>query len=173
MIADEVQSGYGRSGKFFAHQYSGIKPDLITVAKGMGNGFPVAGVLIHPDIKPKQGMLGTTFGGNYLACAAAIAVLDIIEKENLIEHAFSMGNYFMQEAEKLKGVKEVKGLGLMIGIELETDCTEIRNKLLSEHKIFTGASSNKNTLRILPALNIGKGEIDEFLEVLNNVLMGQ
>ena len=163
LILDEIQSGYGRSGKFFAHQYSEIKPDIISVAKGMGNGFPVAGVLIHSDIKAKLGMLGTTFGGNYLACAAGIAVLDAIKEESLIENAFEMGNYLMNELKSVEGIKDVRGLGLMIGIELEFPCSEIRNELLFEHKIFTGSSSDKNTLRILPSLTIKKEELDEFL----------
>ena len=170
LILDEVQSGYGRSGKFFAHQYSDVKPDIITVAKGMGNGFPVAGVLIQPNIPAKHGMLGTTFGGNYLACAAAIAVLDVIKEENLVVNSEQMGNYIMKEIKNMKGVKEVRGLGLMIGVELEDACAPVRNKLLSEHKMFLGSSSDKNTLRILPALNIKKADIDSFLSALKSVL---
>lgn len=171
LILDEVQSGYGRSGKFFAHQYANIKPDLITVAKGMGNGFPIGGVLISPDFKAKHSMLGTTFGGNYLACAAAIAVLDIIKNENLIENANTVGNYLMQQAKEIEGVKEVRGQGLMIGIELEIPCAALRNELLNEYKIFTGSSSNKNTLRILPALNVTKSEVDVFLNAFNQVIL--
>lgn len=170
LILDEVQSGYGRSGKFFAHQYAEIKPDIITVAKGMGNGFPIAGVLIAPEIPAVHGMLGTTFGGNHLACAAGIAVLEVMEKENLIENAKNMGDYLL---DKLKGnprIKELRGSGLMIGIELDGPCGEIRNTLLKEHKIFTGSSSNKNTLRVLPALNIKKEDLDIFLEAFNKVL---
>ena len=170
LILDEVQSGYGRSGKFFAHQYSDVKPDIITIAKGMGNGFPVAGMLIQPDIKGKHGMLGTTFGGNYLACAAAIAVLDVIKNENLISNSEKMGIYLMQELKTIKGVKEVRGLGLMIGVELDAPCADVRNKLLFEHKMFTGSSSDKNTLRILPALNIKKEDLDNFLTAFKNVL---
>ncbi len=173
MILDEVQSGYGRSGKFFSHQHSNVKPDIITTAKGMGNGFPVAGVLIHPDIKPKHSMLGTTFGGNYLACAAAIAVLDVIKKENLIENSLQIGNYLTEHVKTIEGVKEVRGYGLMVGIELEIPCADIRNALLNEHKIFTGSSSDKNTLRILPALNVTKKEIDIFLTAFKNVLSKQ
>lgn len=172
-ILDEVQSGYGRSGKFFAHQYSGVKPDIITTAKGMGNGFPVAGVLISPGIQPKHSMLGTTFGGNYLACAAAIAVLDVIKEENLINNALKLGNYLMEQVKGIEGVKEVRGLGLMVGIELDIPCAAIRNELLHEHKMFTGSSSDKNTLRILPALNITKQEIDMFLGAFKNVLSKQ
>lgn len=170
MILDEVQSGYGRSGKFFAHQYSGVKPDIISVAKGMGNGFPVAGILIAPHLKPKHSMLGTTFGGAYLACAAAIAVLDVIKSENLISNSETIGNYLMNELKSIKGVREVRGLGLMVGVELEVPCVDIRNKLLSEHKMFTGSSSDKNTLRILPALNIKKEDIDKFIVALKECL---
>lgn len=170
LILDEVQSGYGRSGKFFAHQYSDVKPDIVTVAKGMGNGFPVGAVLIQPNIPGKHGMLGTTFGGNYLACAAAIAVLDVIKEENLVANSSTMGNYIMNELKSIKGVKEVRGLGLMIGVELEDACAPVRNKLLSEHKMFLGSSSDKNTLRILPALNIKKADIDSFLSALKSVL---
>ncbi len=173
LILDEIQSGYGRSGKFFAHQYSEIQPDIITIAKGMGNGFPVAGVLIHPDIKAKHGMLGTTFGGNYLACTAAITVLDIIEEEALIDNAFKMGNYLMNELKQIEGVKEVRGLGLMIGIEFYEPCGEIRNQLLFKHKIFTGSSSDKNTLRVLPSLTITKVELDQFLYAFKAVLSKQ
>lgn len=163
LILDEVQSGYGRSGKFFAHQHANIKPDIITTAKGMGNGFPIAGVLINPAIQAKMGMLGTTFGGAYLACAAGIAVVDVIKQEDLVKNAEIVGNYLMQELKKVDGIKEVRGQGLMIGIQLEIPCAEVRNELLHKHKIFTGSSSEKHTLRILPALNITKAEIDIFL----------
>ncbi len=173
MICDEIQSGYGRSGQFFAHQYAYVKPDIITIAKGMGNGFPVAGVLIHPAIKAKPGMLGTTFGGNYLACVAAIAVLDIMKQENLVENARNMGRYLVQALKETAGIKEVRGVGLMIGIELEVPCAAIRNELLMQHKIFTGSSANKNTLRILPALNITKQEADIFLEAFKRVMSKQ
>lgn len=173
LILDEIQSGYGRSGKFFAHQYSDVEPDLITVAKGMGNGFPIAGVLIHPKIKAKHGMLGTTFGGNYLACAAGIAVLDILKKEKLLDNALELGDYLKKELESVDGIKEVRGLGLMIGIEFDFPCGEIRNELLTVHKIFTGSSSNKNVLRILPALTINKEELDQFLKAFKIVLSKQ
>ncbi len=173
LILDEVQSGYGRSGKFFAHQHANIKPDLISVAKGMGNGFPVAGILIHPAIQAKHGMLGTTFGGNYLACAAAIAVLDVIENENLMLNSKLQGDYLKDALQDIDGVKEVRGLGLMIGIELEFPCVAIRNELLQEHKIFTGSSSDKNTLRILPALNITKEDLDQFIKAFKVVLSKQ
>lgn len=163
LILDEIQSGYGRSGCFFAHQYAGIKPDLITVAKGMGNGFPVAGVLISPLFEAKHGLLGTTFGGNYLACAAAIAVLDVIKQENLIDNARTIGNYLLEQLKNFSEIKEVRGMGLMIGVEMHEPIAALRNKLLKEHKIFTGTSSNKNTLRILPPLTITKVEADYFL----------
>lgn len=164
LILDEIQSGYGRSGRFFAHQYTDIKPDIITTAKGMGNGFPVAGVLINPYIYPKLGMLGTTFGGNYLACTAALAVLEVMKTENLMKNALEMGNYLIEKLKLMDGIKEVRGLGLMIGIELNNPCADLRNKLLQNYKMFTGSASNKNTLRILPALNIQKQELDHFLE---------
>ncbi|WP_028981398.1 aspartate aminotransferase family protein [Sporocytophaga myxococcoides] len=170
LILDEVQSGYGRSGKFFAHQHSGVKADLITVAKGMGNGFPIAGVLISPEFKAVHGMLGTTFGGNHLACAAGIAVLDIIKDENLLSNSENIGNYLMTELKKVSGVKEIRGLGLMIGVELEIPCAGVRNSLLDDHKIFTGSSSDKNTMRILPALNITKEEADLFLKAFKSVM---
>ncbi|MBX9852712.1 MAG: aminotransferase class III-fold pyridoxal phosphate-dependent enzyme [Cytophagaceae bacterium] len=169
-IMDEVQSGYGRSGKFFAHQHSDVKADLITVAKGMGNGFPIAGVLISPKFKAVHGMLGTTFGGNHLACAAGIAVLDVIKDENLLKHSEEMGNYLMNAFKKIAGVKEVRGYGLMIGVELEIPCADIRNALLKDYKIFTGSSSDKNTIRILPALNLKKEDADIFLDAFNKVL---
>lgn len=169
-ILDEVQSGYGRSGKFFAHQYSGVRPHIITTAKGMGNGFPVAGTLISPEIKAKHSLLGTTFGGNYLACAAAIAVLEVIKKENLVEQALRVGNSWMNELKKLNGVKEVRGLGLMIGVELDAPCAEIRKKLLFEHNIFTGSASNKNVIRLLPALNVKQEDIDQFNNAFKQVL---
>jgi acetylornithine/N-succinyldiaminopimelate aminotransferase len=164
LILDEIQSGFGRSGHFFAHQYAGIKADIITVAKGMGNGFPVAGVLISPAFEAKHGLLGTTFGGNYLACAAAIAVLDVIKEENLIDNARTIGNYLMEQLKAFTEIKEIRGMGLMIGVEMHEPIATLRNKLLKEHKIFTGTSSNKNTLRILPPLCITKAEADYFLD---------
>ncbi|MBX7202036.1 MAG: aminotransferase class III-fold pyridoxal phosphate-dependent enzyme [Bacteroidia bacterium] len=169
MILDEVQSGYGRSGKFFAHQHASIRPDLITMAKGMGNGFPVGGVLISPDFKAKHGLLGTTFGGNYLACAAAIAVLDVIKEENLLKQAALTGKHLMDSLENLQGIKAVRGYGLMIGVEFEHACAPIRKALLEKHHIFTGSSSDKNTLRILPALNLGRFEVDFFLKAIQQL----
>lgn len=170
MIVDEIQSGYCRTGKFFAHQYANVKPDIITVAKGMGNGFPVAGVLISPDIKPKHGMLGTTFGGNYLACAAAIAVLDVMKKEKLMENAVETGNYLLKKLAAVEGVKELRGKGLMIGIELQQPSAIVRNELLLKHKMLTGSSSDKNTIRILPPLCIKKEDADLFLKAFESVL---
>lgn len=170
LILDEVQSGYGRTGKFFAHQYENVRPHLITVAKGMGNGFPVGGILIAPEIPAKHGMLGTTFGGNYLACVASMAVLEIMEEENLLENAQHMGAYLIAALKGVAGIKEIRGKGLMLGIELEKPASEIRNTLLNEYKIFTGSASDKNTIRLLPALNIGKAEADEFLTAFKNLL---
>lgn len=163
MILDEVQSGYGRTGKFFAHQFSGVSPDIITIAKGMGNGFPVAGILIAPHIKPKYGMLGTTFGGAYLACAAAIAVLDVIEMQHLVENSKEVGEYLISKLKAMDGIKEVRGKGLMIGVELHSNATQVRNDLVFKHQIFTGSASNKNTVRLLPPLTITKVEADHFL----------
>ena len=171
LILDEVQSGYGRSGRFFAHQNKGVKADIITMAKGMGNGFPVAGVLISPEIEAKHGMLGTTFGGNYLACAAAIAVLEVMEQENLVDNAKHMGNKLMNELRYMPGVKEVRGRGLMIGVELFQPCAGIRKQLLEECGIFTGSSSDKNTLRLLPPLNITAREVDKFLKAFEQILV--
>ncbi|GAB3815227.1 aspartate aminotransferase family protein [Pontibacter rugosus] len=170
LILDEVQSGYGRSGNFFAHQHAAIKPHLITVAKGMGNGFPVAGVLISPEVEAKHGLLGTTFGGNYLACVAALAVLEVMEEENLMQNAHQMGQWLMDELKKLPGVKEVRGQGLMIGIELDKPCAGIRKQLLEEYQIFTGSSSDKNTLRLLPPLCISGREVQTFLEAFEGIL---
>ncbi len=170
MILDEIQSGYGRSGRFFAHQYAGVYPDLITVAKGMGNGFPVAGVLIGPKFEARHSMLGTTFGGNYLACAAAISVLEIIEHENLMANASEMGDYIMDAVRCFPHVQEVRGRGLMIGVELAMSCAEVRRKLLFKHRIFTGSSSQPNTLRLLPALNLSRADADLFLQAFRLVL---
>jgi acetylornithine/N-succinyldiaminopimelate aminotransferase len=163
LILDEVQSGYGRSGKFFAHQYADIRPDLITVAKGMGNGFPVGGVLISPMFEASHGLLGTTFGGSHLACTAAIAVLDILKAEHLMENAEKIGEYLITELKKLPQIKEVRGLGLMIGLEFENPVKEIRNRLLSEKKIFTGASGT-NIIRLLPPLCLSKSDANTFLK---------
>jgi len=169
LILDEVQSGYGRSGKFFAHQYAGIRPDLITIAKGMGNGFPIGGVLISPVFEASYGMLGTTFGGNHLACTAAIAVLDIIKVEHLLENANKIGLYLMEELKKIPLIKEVRGLGLMIGIEFDQPAKEIRSRLLFEKKIFTGASGT-NIIRLLPPLCLSKSDADSFLANFKEVI---
>lgn len=165
LILDEVQSGYGRTGKFFAHQFANIEADLITIAKGMGNGFPVGGVLIHPDIKPWSGMLGTTFGGNYLACAASLAVLEVIEKENLMHHASELGNYWMDELKNFPAILDVRGKGLMIGFDLPDSLASLRKDLLFKHNIFTG-EAKPNTVRLLPSLALSKGDADLFLEAL-------
>jgi acetylornithine/N-succinyldiaminopimelate aminotransferase len=169
-IADEVQCGYGRTGKFFAHQYAGVKPDIITMAKGMGNGFPVGGVLIHPNIKPWHGMLGTTFGGSPLACAAAIAVLEVIEKEGLIAQAEVMGQHLIEKALELKKIKEVRGTGLMLGVEFNFPIKDIRNTIALKEHVLTGNASNPNTLRLLPALNIRAKEADKAIRAIKKVL---
>ncbi len=169
LILDEIQSGYGRSGKFFAHQYAGIRPDIITVAKGMGNGFPIGGVLISPAFEPSFGLLGTTFGGSHLACAAAIAVLDVMKEERLVENALETGNYLLSELRKLTQVKDVRGLGLMIGIEFEGSVKELRSRLLFEKKIFTGVSGT-STIRLLPPLCLTKQDADVFLDKFRELL---
>lgn len=166
-IVDEIQSGYGRTGKFFAHQYAGVKPDLITVAKGMGNGFPIGGVLIHPSIKAYHGMLGTTFGGTHLGCAAGLAVLNVLEKEKLMENASSTGEFIMKELKKLNEV-EVRGRGLMIGVEFDFPIKELRKTLLEDFHVFTGMSSNPNTLRILPPLSLSIEQAQYFIDALKS-----
>jgi len=170
LILDEIQSGYGRSGAFFAFQHHKIKPDIITTAKGMANGFPIGGVLISKKIKAKHGMLGTTFGGNHLACAAAISVLDILEEENLIANVNEVSKYFMEEIKQIPEVKKVKGKGLMLGVEFDFEVGELRKKLIIEKHIFTGGSNNKKLLRILPPLSITKAQISEFIQALKEVL---
>ncbi len=170
LIADEVQCGYGRSGKFFAFQHYGIKPDIITVAKGMGNGFPIGGVLIHESIKASYGMLGTTFGGNHLACAAGLAVLEVIEKENLLENAANLFEYFKEKAAAIPQVKRVKGMGLMLGLEFDFEVAELRKKLIHNQHMFTGGASDKHVLRVLPALNITKENLDQFFDALKKEL---
>ncbi len=169
-IIDEIQSGYGRSGKFFAHQYADVKPDIITVAKGMGNGFPVSGVLVSPNIQPWMGMLGTTFGGSHLACAAGLAVLEIMDKEALIDNSAKMGELFKTALVSIPAVKEVRGRGLMIGVTLDRPAKPVRDALVFNHRIFTGSSTDPHTLRILPPLSIGKEEVDQFLSTLKHVL---
>lgn len=169
LILDEIQSGYGRTGKFFAHQFAGIKPDLITVAKGMGNGFPVGGVLIQPGIKPWSGMLGTTFGGNYLACAAALAVLEVIERENLMQHAADIGANWMNQLRAFTPIEQVRGRGLMIGFDLPAALTSLRNDLLFTHRIFTG-EAKPNTIRLLPSLAISPTEANVLIDALEKEL---
>ncbi|WP_375325552.1 aspartate aminotransferase family protein [Flagellimonas sp. GZD32] len=177
LIADEVQSGYGRSGKFFGFQHHtgtersrSVQPDIISIAKGMGNGFPVGGVLIHEKFKPSYGLLGTTFGGNHLACAASLAVLEVLENENLIENAAELGTFFKEKAAEIPEIKKVKGRGLMIGLEFDFEVAELRKKMIVEQHMFTGSAKNKKLLRFLPALNITKADIDLFFEGLKKAL---
>lgn len=169
LICDEIQCGYGRSGKFFAHQWLDIEPDLITVAKGIGNGFPMAGLLISPMFTPVYGQLGTTFGGNHLACTAALAVMDVMEQENLVENAHKVGTFLLEELGKLKGIKEVRGRGLMIGMEFEEPIKELRLKLLKEQHVFTGVSGT-NVIRLLPPLCLSMEEAKEFLVRFQRVI---
>lgn len=169
LILDEIQSGYGRSGKFFAHQHAGIRPDMITVAKGIGNGFPMSGVLISPKFKPVYGQLGTTFGGSHLACTAATAVLDVMKDENLIENAAKVGTHLIAELKKISQIKEVRGEGLMIGMEFEEPVKELRKRLLFEEKVFTGVSGT-NVIRLLPPLCLSMDEADDFLGRLKKLL---
>lgn len=169
-IADSVQCGYGRSGRFYSHDFGGVEADIYTMAKGMGNGFPVAGISIAPKIQPKHFMLGTTFGGNHLACAAALAVLEIIEQDELMQNAADMGTYLMNELKNMPHVIEVRGRGLMIGIELPEERKEVKKNLLSRHNIFTG-EAKPNVIRLLPALNITRTEADIFLNALKKELL--
>lgn len=171
LILDEVQSGFGRSGKFFAHQFHGIQPDIICMAKGMGNGFPIGGILIAPHFKASYGLLGTTFGGSHLACAASIAVLDIIEKQHLMQNAQKVEAYFMEAIKVIPEIIKVKGRGLMLGVEFDFDVNDLRKKMIIEKHIFTGGSSNKNLLRILPPLTITTAAIDTFIKALQESLV--
>lgn len=170
LILDEVQSGYGRSGCFFGYQPAPIQPDIITLAKGMGNGFPIGGVLIHPKLEAWKGMLGSTFGGNHLACAAGIAVLDVIQSENLMANARAMGRYLITQLQDIKHIKNIRGRGLMIGLEMNRPVAGLRKKLLFEEQVFTGSSSDPNTLRLLPPLTIESTQVDYFIEKLKKVL---
>lgn len=170
LIADEVQAGYGRTGDFFAFQKHGIRPHIISMAKGMGNGFPIGGILIDNDIQAKYGMLGTTFGGNHLACAAGIAVLDTIENENLADNASNLFEFVKEKAAEIPQIKKIKGRGLMIGLEFDFEIAALRKDLLFNYQIFTGAASNKNLLRILPPLNIEEKHFDTFFEALKSAL---
>ena len=173
LILDEIQSGYGRSGKFFAFQHHKIQPDIITIAKGMGNGFPIGGVLISKKIKAKHGVLGTTFGGNHLACSAAISVLDIMEKEDVMANVKLISDYFSNDVKDIPEIKKIKGRGLMLGLEFDFEVGEIRKRLIFEKRIFTGGSANKNLLRILPPLNVRKEQMDYFIASLIEVLVDQ
>ena len=170
LILDEVQSGNGRTGLFFAHRHAGIIPDIITIAKGMGNGFPVGGALIHPKFKARHGLLGSTFGGGHLACAAVNSVMKVIEEENLMENAERTGTYLIRRLKEVPNIREVRGKGLMIGIELPGSAHAVRQRLLVKHKILTGAARNKNTIRLLPPLSIGKSEADTLIEALEEEL---
>ncbi|GJM27651.1 MAG: acetylornithine aminotransferase [Cyclobacteriaceae bacterium] len=170
LILDEVQSGYGRSGAFFAHQHSGIEADLITMAKGMGNGFPIGGLLISPSFESKHGQLGTTFGGNHLACSAALAVLEVIEDEKLIENARLMGNLLCEKLKAINQLVEVRGQGLMLGMKFDFNIKKLRHHLLFTEKVFVGSSSDPSVLRLLPPLCIGINEVDQFINCLTNSL---
>lgn len=170
LILDEIQSGYGRSGKFFAHQHHNIQPDIISVAKGMGNGFPIGGILISPKFKASHGLLGTTFGGNHLSCAAALAVLDTITSENLIANVIAQSAYFREKMAEIPQVKNIKGKGLMLGLEFDFEIAALRKQLIYEEFIFTGNASQKNLLRILPPLSITAKEIDQFTIGLQHAL---
>ncbi|MFQ3180860.1 MAG: acetylornithine/N-succinyldiaminopimelate aminotransferase [Polaribacter sp.] len=165
-IADEVQSGFGRTGDFFAFQKYKVRPDIIPIAKGMGNGFPIGGILIHPSIKASFGLLGTTFGGNHLACVASLTVLNVIEEENLMQNVKEISTYFMEKAKTVPKLKKVKGRGLMLGLEFDFPIADIRKKLIYTHKIFTGSAKNPNVIRILPSLTVKKEHIDIFFDAL-------
>ena len=169
-IADEVQSGYGRSGKFFAFQHYNVTPDIISIAKGMGNGFPIGGILIHPSIEAKFGMLGTTFGGNHLACVASLSVLNVIEDDKLMDNVKEMSEYFIKIAKTIPHIKKIKGRGLMLGLEFDFEVGDLRKKLIYEYQIFTGGAANKKLLRILPPLTIKKEHINQFFEALVDAL---
>ena len=168
-IADSVQDGYGRTGQFYAHDWAGIEADIYTMAKGMGNGFPIGGIAIAPKFKPWHGMLGTTFGGNHLACAAALAVLEVIEQDNLLQNAAEVGSYLISELKKFNQIKEVRGRGLMIGIDLPEELSHVKKELLFKHHIFTG-DAKPNVIRLLPALNLSKAHADRFLEAFSEIL---
>ena len=169
-IADEVQSGFGRTGDFFAYQKHKVTPDIVSIAKGMGNGFPIGGILIHPSIKASFGLLGTTFGGNHLACVASSTVLEVLEEENLMENVKEMSAYFTEKAQSLPRLKRLKGRGLMLGLEFDFKIAALRKKLIHQHKIFTGSAKNPNLLRILPSLTVKKEHIDTFFEALKSEL---
>ena len=170
LIADEVQAGFSRTGTFFAYQKYNIEPHIVTIAKGMGNGFPVGGILVHPSIEAKYGMLGTTFGGNHLACSASLAVLDVLKEEGLQKNAEELGKYFIDQAKNIPSVKKIKGRGLMLGLEFDFEVSDLRKELIYQQQIFTGGSSNKNLLRILPPLTLQKKHFDIFFKRLEKAL---
>ena len=170
LIADEVQAGFSRTGTFFAYQKYNIEPHIVTIAKGMGNGFPIGGILVHPSIEAKYGMLGTTFGGNHLACSASLAVLDVLKEEGLQKNAEELGKYFIDQAKNIPSVKKIKGRGLMLGLEFDFEVSDLRKELIYQQQIFTGGSSNKNLLRILPPLTLQKKHFDIFFKRLEKAL---
>ena len=171
LILDEVQSGFGRTGKFFAHQLvEGVKPDIISMAKGMGNGFPIGGILISPDFKATYGLLGTTFGGNHLACAAGLAVVEVIEEEKLLENATKLGEKVLEELKGISGITAIRGTGLMIGIDLDREAGPVRSELVKKYHMFTGSAAGKNTIRLLPPLNIEWNQLNSFLTALKEIL---
>ena len=170
LIIDEVQSGFGRTGDFFAHQHSGVQADIVSCAKGMGNGFPVGGILIHPKFKARKGMLGTTFGGNHLACRATLAVLDVLKQENLLSHAKELGEFCIQGASQFLPTNQIKGRGLMIGLDLGQPIADIRKRLIFTHHIFTGSAKNPNVIRLLPPLNVTKPQLEQFFVALEHEL---
>jgi len=170
LILDEVQSGFGRTGDFFAHQHAGIKADVVTMAKGMGNGFPIGGIILDPSFKASFGLLGTTFGGNHLACAASLAVLEIIENEQLLSNAKKWGDYLIEQLSKIEKIEKITGRGLMLGLVVNGDGKALRSSLLSKYRIFTGGCGNPNILRLLPPMNIGKKECDLLIEAIKSEL---
>lgn len=171
LIVDEIQCGFGRTGDFFAFQKHGIEPDIISMAKGMGNGFPVGGILIHPNIKASHGLLGTTFGGNHLACAASLAVLQVLEEEELLKNVNEVSEYFIQKAQQIPQIKQIKGRGLMLGLEFDFPIADLRRNLIYKHQVVTGSSKNPNLLRILPPLTIQKYHVDQFFKALEKELL--
>ncbi len=173
LIADEIQSGYGRTGQFFAHQHADIKPDIVTMAKGMGNGFPIGGLIMGPQFEPWYGMLGTTFGGNHLACTAGLSVLEVIQKQNLVENAREMGDLLIESLKDLPGLVELRGQGLMLGLEFDFPIADLRKELVYKEFIFTGSASNPNVLRLLPPLSINEGHVEFFIEKIQKVINKQ
>lgn len=170
LILDEIQSGYGRSGRFFAYQHANFQPDIISMAKGMGNGFPIGGILIHPKFKARKGMLGTTFGGNHLACAAGLAVLEVLQEEQLVDHARDLGQWLIEELTALNKFQQVRGHGLMIGLQLDQPAAPLRKQLLFEQGVFTGSAADPNTIRLLPPLNISREQSKKLLQALEQLI---